>query len=453
MSPNKTSYNAKRLESPKKIWQISKRRNARLICQLHYFIKLLIERIYTYIFLCIINILRINTQLFLESKKKMIEKSIYNNEKNQEKMNKTNQKKMHFISFIFISFISTIKEKMNKAKKMHFISTLKKKESLKKISNRKTNSHSFCDLSSLSQAYVFYKLSQTQVINLDKLRAVLNYHGTSFFLKTEIKDSFGTQGIFHYELRHKKPQRYGMNRWKNWLRGHYQYDLSQIRWSRLIPKKWRNRVNRRRTAQKQNQYLTKGDSYKKEPLIHYKKQNDSQIYSVPKQKDNFQKCYKYEFFSYESIHYENKRGLSIYESKKNKKGKWSFLWSFLKNKRVSYNYNTQKHKLLDMLGDIPINNYLAKGHIMYKKPDRRYFHWQILDFSIREKADIEAWTKLDTNSTQNTQIGTNNYQIIQKVNKKNIFYLRIHQDRSTTLIPVSKIDSFVSNCIKAGADR
>ena len=118
MSPNKTSYNAKRLESPKKIWQISKRRNARLICQLHYFIKLLIERIYTYIFLCIINILRINTQLFLESKKKMIEKSIYNNEKNQEKMNKTNQKKMHFISFIFISFISTIKEKMNKAKKM-----------------------------------------------------------------------------------------------------------------------------------------------------------------------------------------------------------------------------------------------------------------------------------------------------------------------------------------------
>ncbi|DAD49472.1 TPA_asm: hypothetical protein HUJ06_032073 [Nelumbo nucifera] len=37
--------------------------------------------------------------------------------------------------------------------------------------------------------------------------------------------------------------------WKNWLKGHYQYDLSQTRWFRLVPQKWRNRVNQRRTIQ------------------------------------------------------------------------------------------------------------------------------------------------------------------------------------------------------------
>ena len=98
----------------------------------------------------------------------------------------------------------------------------------------------FCDLSSLSQAYVFYKLSETQVLNLSKLISSLQYHGTSFFLKTSIKDYFGTQGIIQSELRHKKLRNSGLNQWKNWLRGHYQYDLSKSEWSRLRVQKWRN---------------------------------------------------------------------------------------------------------------------------------------------------------------------------------------------------------------------
>ena len=61
--------------------------------------------------------------------------------------------------------------------------------SLSNISNK--NRKVFGDLSYLSQAYLFYKLSQTQLINLSKLRPVFQYHGTSLFLKNEIQDYFG----------------------------------------------------------------------------------------------------------------------------------------------------------------------------------------------------------------------------------------------------------------------
>nr|YP_009652077.1 Ycf1 [Cornus officinalis]QCZ35989.1 Ycf1 [Cornus officinalis]QEJ83479.1 Ycf1 [Cornus officinalis] len=392
ISPNKTSYNVKRLESPKTIWQILKRRNVRLIRKLHYFIKFFIEKIYIDFFLCIINIPRIHTQLFLESTNKIIDKYIYNNETNQERIAKRNKNTIHFISTI--------------------------KKSLYNISNDNKNSQVFCNLSSLSQAYVFYKLSQTRVINLYKLRSVLQYHGTSFFLKTAIKDYFGTQGIFHSELSHKKLRNSGMNRWKIWLRGHYQYDLSQIKWSRLIPQKWRNRVNQRRTAQ-----INKRDSYEKDQLIHYKKQNDYEVYSLLNQKDNFQKYYRYDLLSYKSINYENKRNSYIYGSP----------FQVTKNQEISYNYNTHKHKLFDMPEITAINNYLGEGDIMYmgKNPDRKYFDWKILNFCLRKKVDIEAWIEIDTNSNKNTKIGTNTYQIIHQIDKKDLFYLPIHQDQKS----------------------
>ncbi|XP_055808058.1 protein TIC 214-like [Solanum dulcamara] len=152
--PNKTN-NIKKFESPNFFFQILKSRNTRVIWKFHYFLKLFIQRLYIDLFLSIINIPRITTQLFLESTNKLIEKSISNNEINQEKINNNNNK-IHFI----------------------FISTLKK--SLYNISNK--NSHIFCDLSYLSQAYVFYKLSQTQVLNLSKFRSVLQYNTTSCFL-------------------------------------------------------------------------------------------------------------------------------------------------------------------------------------------------------------------------------------------------------------------------------
>nr|YP_010848819.1 hypothetical protein RF1 [Hunteria zeylanica]WEV93470.1 hypothetical protein RF1 [Hunteria zeylanica] len=383
ISPTKKTYNAKRFESPTNICQILKRRNARLISQLDFFLKIFVERIYIDIFLSIINIPRLNTQLFLESIKKIMDKSI--NEANQERLNRKNQNTIHFISAI---------------------STLKR--SIDSIRNT-TNSHSFCDLSYLSQAYVFYKLSQTQVSNLYKLRSVFQYHGMPFFIKTEIKDSFETQGIIQS---HKKLPSYEMNEWKNWLRGHYQYDLSRIRWSGLIPQKWRNRVNLRRMAKNKN---FKWDSYEK---IQSKKQNDSEVYYLLNQKENFQKNSRYDLLSYKSINlnYENKRDSSIYRS--------SFQVQVNKNEDISYNSNTHKHNFFDIWGSIPINNY---GDIRYmeKNPDRKYFDWKILNFDLRQKVTIESCIKIDTKSNQNDTI---NYQIIDKTDKKDLVYLTLPQN-------------------------
>nr|YP_009436863.1 hypothetical chloroplast RF1 [Cyphia schlechteri]YP_009436880.1 hypothetical chloroplast RF1 [Cyphia schlechteri]ATG27239.1 hypothetical chloroplast RF1 [Cyphia schlechteri]ATG27256.1 hypothetical chloroplast RF1 [Cyphia schlechteri] len=371
-STNNKNQN-KNLESPKNIWKIVKRRNVRLISKLHYFPKFFIEKIYKIyldIFLCIINISRINLI------KKIFYKDIYNTE--------TNQKRSTFskrTSHILLKFFS------------------------------------LPDLSSLSQAYVFYKLSQTQVS--DKLRSVLQYRGTSFFLKTAIKDYFERQGIFHSELKHKKLRNFGTNPWKNWLRGHYQYNLSQIRWSLLIPQKWRNGVNQRHTPQ--NKDFNKGDSYEKEPLLHYKKQNDSEVYSLTNQKNKFQKNYRYDLLAYKFIYSETKKDSYIYNFplQVNKK-------QVNKNQEISYNYTTQKDKLFDIPEDIFINNYLKnyidldkmektrkrKDYIdKYKYYNRKYyrkyfdFDWEILK---NFPANFEAWMKIDPNHNTNTKKNNTN---------------------------------------------
>jgi len=69
-SSDKISYRAKILESSKKIWQILKRRNTRLIRKSYFFIKFLIERVYINLFLSILNIPRINAKFFLNQQKK-----------------------------------------------------------------------------------------------------------------------------------------------------------------------------------------------------------------------------------------------------------------------------------------------------------------------------------------------------------------------------------------------
>nr|AOC32720.1 hypothetical chloroplast RF19 [Chuanminshen violaceum] len=393
-SPNKTIYNGK-VKSSKKSWQILKikRRSTRLIYKLYFFIKIFIKRIYIDIFLCIIHIARITTQLVLESKNFCFDKYIYNNKTNQE-----------------------IKKKKNK-KEIHFISTLK--SALYNIKNSKKNSHLFFNLSSLSQAYIFYKLSQTRVINLDKLRSILDYHGTPFFIKTAIKNSFVTQGIFHSELRHTKLTSSEMNQWKNWLRGHYQYNLSQIRWSGLIPQKWRTTITEGDMTQ--NKDLTKWNSYEKGRLLYHKKQKDFKVYPLPNQKDNFPKYYIYDLLSYKSINSEMKTSSYIIYGSPSELNN---------NQKITFNYNNYKQNFFESLEEIPINNYLEKGDIMYmqKNTDRKYFDWTILNFFLRQKIDIEAWTKMDYNSNINTKIGNKNYQKIEKMDKNDLFYLTIHQD-------------------------
>nr|YP_010866384.1 hypothetical chloroplast RF1 [Rosa sinobiflora]WGU16608.1 hypothetical chloroplast RF1 [Rosa sinobiflora] len=403
---NKISDDDKGLESQKKILQILKRKNARLIRKLHYFnfIKFFIERVYIDIFLWIINIPRINTQPFLESIKKIINKYITNNETNQEKMDKTNQSLIHFISTIKKALYNT------------------------NISNK--NSNTFCDLSHLSQAYVFYKLSQTQFINFDfyKLKSVFQYNGAAPFIKTEIKDYFvGTQELFHSQLRHKNRQNSGINQWTNWLRNHYQYDISQIRWSRLVPQKWRNQFNQH--CMNQNKDLC--NSSKKTKFIHYEKQNNFETASLLNEKENFKKQYRYDRLAYKSINSEDTKYSSIYESSLHVKN----------NQEVFSNSNTNKRKSFYMMEGIPIipsNKDLVQDDIrdMEKNLDRKYFDWRIVDFCLRTKINIEAWINIDTDPNSNkksTKAKLNNYQIIEKIKKKNLFYLTIHQDQEINL--------------------
>nr|QJX65553.1 hypothetical protein RF1 [Cipadessa cinerascens] len=362
ISSNKTSYYAKILESSKKFLQILKKRNTQLIRKSNFFIKFFIEKISINIFLSILTIPRINGKPFLESsikKIQIIDKNVYNNEANQELINKTNQNRIHFISTI--------------------------KKSLSKIRNK--NSKISCDLSSFSQsqAYVFYKLFQAQVINFYNLRSVLQYHGASLFLKNEIKDFFEKQRIFNYELIHKLFLNFGMNQWKNWLSDHYQYqyDLSPIRWARLVPQEWRNRINQHCTAQ--NKDLTKRDSYEKNKLTHCEKQNFFETDPLRNQNYNFKKYCRYNLLSYKSINYEDKRDSYIDKSLVQVNNKEEFF----------YIYNIKKGKLFAMLGGIPINNYLGKDDIMdlekKKNSDRKYFDWGSLNFCLRTKADIESW--------------------------------------------------------------
>uniref|UniRef100_A0AB38ZIB8 Protein TIC 214 n=1 Tax=Scrophularia alaschanica TaxID=3138699 RepID=A0AB38ZIB8_9LAMI len=378
ISPNKTSYNAKRFEK----WQILKKINAQLISKFPLFLKFFIERIYTEIFLSIINIPKMNTERFLESTKKIIDKSIYNNERKQEIIEKKNKNPIAFISNI--------------------------KKSLDNVRNSQKNYSIFYDLSYMSQAYVFYKLSQIKVSNSYKLSSIIQSQGIPFFVKPEIKDYFETQGMVHSKLGDKKLPSYEMNQWKNWLRAHYQYDLSQIRWSRLIPEKWRNTVHQRRIAKKSN--FSKRHSYEKDQLIGSKKQKQFEVYSLSNQKDNFQKYYRYDLLSYKFLNYEKKM---------------ECLSRFQGHKNQELSYNTHKESLFDMLRNIL---YLGKVNILYieKTTDRKYFDWnfdwKIINFYLRQKVDIEAWITMDTNRNQNPQIRINNYEIIHK---KDFFYLMI----------------------------
>nr|YP_010636552.1 hypothetical chloroplast RF19 [Saxifraga angustata]WBQ49024.1 hypothetical chloroplast RF19 [Saxifraga angustata] len=347
ISSNKKSNDANRLESYIYIFQVLKRRNIRLIRKSRFFIQFFFQRIY---FLGMINILRIDTQVqvFLESTTKKVKKYIYNiNIKaNPERIEKKKNTQIHFL------------------------------KSLSNISNINKYSKK---LPSLSQAYVFYKLSKTHVINL---RAILQYHGTPVFKKNELTGYFRTQGIFRSEFKNKKLRNSRLNQWKNWLRVHYQYNLSQIQWSKLVAQKWQNTVN-----QAPQKDLNKWYSYEKE------------TYSLlPNTKANFKRHSEYDLLSSKSINYEAKRN------------SYSYVSSLQVNntEEISYNYNIDKQKLFDGLAIILIKNYLGKDAIMAKNPDRKYADWQII-----HKKQF-AWMGMDEEIQNKAISDYADWQIIHK---------------------------------------
>nr|YP_010407710.1 hypothetical chloroplast RF1 [Allium triquetrum]URF20602.1 hypothetical chloroplast RF1 [Allium triquetrum] len=364
------TYDDKRSELQKDIWQILKRKNIRLIRKSHYFIKSFIEKIYMNILLCIIKIPKRNAQLFFKSTNKIVTKSIsiYNAKTNQEGIEKTNQNTMNFISTIKRSFYNT------------FANT--------NFSMSNQNFNIFGDFSSLSQAYVFYKFSQNQLFNKYPFKYILQYHNTYTFLADIIKNYCTTRGIFGSKPKHKKMHKYRMNKWKMWLRGHSQYNLSKTKWSYLVSKKWQNRANQYRIIQKKD--LTKSDFYKN-------------------QKEKLKKHYGYDLLSYKYINFENNKNPYIYGL--------TFKLQEVENNKISYNFNTLKTKPFFGLIRIVINNYLEKKFLIdtNKNMDRQFFYYKIPHFFIIHNIDIKTWA-----NTHKIRKNTKNLNY-PKLKKKNFF--------------------------------
>nr|QFQ38954.1 hypothetical chloroplast RF1 [Phyllagathis stenophylla] len=403
---NKTNSLNKLLVSIRKSLKKLKKRNVRLIRKSYLRIHFIIQKIYIKVFLCIIhkNSPRITTQLF-ELSKNEFDKFISNNEINKEKMNKTSA--------------------------IHIIWTLKKRF----FDITKKNSKNLSNLSYFSQAYVFYQIYKTQIY-----RNLLQYKETSLFLNKKIKDYFETEGILHLELGHKNLFNYTIVEWKNSLSKYYQYELSRIQWYRLVPHKWRNRVNQR-SIMTENKDFKKSHSDEKDQLIFYKKliPFESNSFSNEKYTINFQKYYKYALFSYQSINYDDRKDSYISVSP---------LW--INNSQEScYNfniYNIKKSVLVDMSERIiPIYNYIYnyfgqnKNMTLDKFPDTKYFDWKILYLCFRKKGDIYSWIAIDTNinvnNNTNTNTKVNNYPIVGKIDKKDLVYLQIDKDQK---IKISK---------------
>nr|YP_010386798.1 hypothetical chloroplast RF1 [Pleione limprichtii]UPO66552.1 hypothetical chloroplast RF1 [Pleione limprichtii] len=386
-------YDNKRSGSQKHIWKILKRKNIRLMRKSHYFIKSFIEKIYIDILLCTITISKINAQIFFESTKKIFNKSIYNKKINQEQ--------------------EGIDEKNKNT--MNFVLTLKKLFSnTDNTENSNQNYNKYWNLSSLSQAYVFYKISQNQLLNKYQLGPVLQYQGNSPFFKDNFKDYCMIHGIFNSKSRHKKIHTYVMNEWKNWLKGHYQYDLSKKKSSRLVPKEWRNRINQRRMIQ--NKESIQLDLDKKYQLIDSMKKNDYAANSFMSQKDKWKKHYRYDLLSYKYISLPN---LYISGSTLEINGDQEIPYH--------YHFNTSKPESFYVLVSIPSNYYIEKGYLIDRNTnlDRKYFDCRILHLCFINNIEIWANAHIGIKIQKNTKTEINNFK---KMKKKDLFYPTIHQE-------------------------
>nr|USG98178.1 hypothetical protein RF1 [Urera baccifera] len=395
---NKINYDDKILESPKTILKRLKRISVRFIRKTYYFINFFVESIHRNIYIYIKNISRITVQLFVfvfEGTKKKINKYssfinffsdpnyICNNETKQEKISKTNKN--------INKIIYTITEPLSN------------------ISNKSL--HSFCDLSYLSQAYVFYKLSQNRALNFFKLykltlRSVFQSNVTSLFIKKKIKNYFiGTKKTLHSKLNHKNFHNFRtIHQCKNGLKGYYQDDLSEF-----IPQESKNRVNQHSIIQ--NNYFNKNFSYEKKGLINFEK------------KKNVKKQERYDLLSYSFIKSEDKKNSSI-----------SGLFEQVNHNQFFFsNSDKSKRQFFNMLVGILVQNFLVENNIIHikKKSTRTFYHWIFLNLFFRNKIDIGVCRNMDidNNSSKYIKIRTNNYQKSAKINKKVRFFTTIQQNQ------------------------
>ncbi|RZC92234.1 hypothetical protein C5167_026869 [Papaver somniferum] len=254
------------------------------------------------------------------------------------------------------------------------------------------------------------------------MRSVLQYNGTSFFLKDRINKFFGTQGILYSESRNKTLSNFETNGWKNWLNSHYnyKYNSSKITSSQLALQKQRNGVNQSHTIS--NKASRKLDSYEQKNVFHYKKQNAYVMDSLSSKTQKFKK----------------QEGKDSYISLSPLQVKGS--------RKIPYNYNTNKPPIFYMQAGIYMSHYLGEDCIVDtdKNPDRKYFDWRIVSFCLGKKIDIEAWANMDTETRmdKNTKIGINYYSIINQIDTKDLSYLAIDKQIKPSKIlnrPISNL--------------
>lgn len=144
---------------------------------------------------------------------------------------------------------------------------------------------------------------------------------------------------------------------------------------------------------------------------------------LPGEKYNLKKNYRYDVLSYKFLYYEDKKDSYRYSYgaplKVNKNEEFSY----------TYNYNIHKGKFIDMWWSIPITNYLGIGNIMdmdiEKNTDRKFFDWKIIHFCLRKKVNIVTWIDISTSNNKNTKTKPNNYQIVDTIDNKDIFFRTI----------------------------
>uniref|UniRef100_UPI0030FE516F hypothetical protein RF1 n=1 Tax=Ceratocephala orthoceras TaxID=286838 RepID=UPI0030FE516F len=393
---NKPSWDDKRLKRSKNFWQILKKGKTRLIRKCLSFFNFWIKTIAMEILINIINNIQKRIQILLQLTKltiKIIEKYSYKDERIKKKMEDKNENTIHYISTI--------------------------KRSISNTTNTSNKSQIFCDLSSLSQAYLFYKLSQIQVTN-SGMNVYESYAKGELY---KILDSESRHQNFHYS---------GMNEWLDWLMGnyHYQYHLSQTAWSKLIPDKWQNKINKKLAVQKIN--LPHLDLHQKETL----KQKNYAVNLLLSQKNKL-KNYRYNLLANQYINYDgsiiNRDRMPAYVCRSRVK----------KALEIFDNSNSYNPKNFDLRGDINLSNYLTERDL---NMDRKYFDWGTLNFCLRKKSNIAEWASRDViEISKNSKFVIHYYKVIEQIEKNK----RDKKDfRTRTITIPKKIDSTNTNQTK-----
>nr|AKJ83510.1 Ycf1 [Alocasia macrorrhizos] len=381
--------------SQKHILKILKRKNIRLMRKSHYFIKSFIEKIYIDILLCTITVSKINAQLFFESTKKIFNKSIYDNEINQEQegIDETNQNTMNFLLTIkklksFSNTDNTTNSNQNNKTVLELIFPVP----------------SICFLQNITKPIT----SQVSIETCTSISRELSFFSGSF--KRLLYDTW------NISLKHNKIHTYVMNEWKNWLKGHYQYDLSQKKRSPLVPKEWRNRINKHRMIQ--NKESNQLDLYQKYQFISFMKKKDYAANSFMSQKDKWKKHYRYDLFSYKYVKYINLPNLYISGSTLEING----------DREIPSHFNISKPESFYVLVSIPSNDYLEKGYLIDRNTnlDRKYFDCRILHLCFLK--NIEMPGPMHILVSRFRKILRLKLRIKKKCEKNDLFFPTIHQE-------------------------